>query len=520
LIDLAQQEADTTLEAAVCILGSGPAGLTLARALSAQGRSVVIIEQGPQTPELRPDQSGFVFGAREYKGATLGRAFGFGGTSGLWGGALLPIRPTELSPRESDEATAWPIAYADIAEHFGPLQSWLGVNALPFDLEFARQTRHPLAALDWRGLDPRFLKWIPFRKRNLGQAWSSALRASGLVRGCVNAAPVAFETTGAKGWRRVNRLLARSPNGCEASVNFDELVICAGALESPRLVQQLDNENMLDERSRAHLGRYLHDHLSLRAASVEVIDRTAFLRHFAPAFSGNTMHSLRLELDPKTQMAESLPAAYAHFVADAPEDSGFAVLRDMLRGMQQQGIAAAMPHLRRLPAALPEIAEIAGWRFVGKRLAFPRRATVSLLIDFEQPIRADNRVYPGAADSPWHLDWELGCQPGRLAEAMARQLSEWWSRNSLDQVARLNFLDPGEIESQWPSNLYDIYHPAGTTRMTVSPEDGVVDPSLRVFGTENVYVLSTSAFPSLGAANPTFTLMALAMRLAARLADN
>jgi choline dehydrogenase-like flavoprotein len=518
LIDLAQQSGDTCLEADVCVLGSGPAGLTLARALAVQGVSVAIVEKGPHTPELRPDMTDFVCGRREYKGATLGRAFGFGGTSGVWGGGLLPIRPAELSARKSGDATAWPIAYSDITEHFGPLQAWLGVNALPFDLEFARQTRHPLAALDWQGLDPRFLKWIPFRGRNLGAAWFSALRESGCVHGCINAIPVAFEITGAKGERRANRLLARSQNGREASISFDELIICAGALESPRLVRLLDAEDMLDERSKAHLGRYLHDHLSVRAANVEIIDRDAFLRRFAPAFSGNTMHTLRLELDAETRETESLPAAYAHFVAEAPEDSGFAVLRDLLRGMQQQGLAAAIPHLRRLPAALPEIAEIARWRFANKRLAFPRRATVSLMIDFEQPISANNRVYPGAAGSPWHLDWELGCRPGQLVEMMARRLSDWWSRNSLEQVARLHFLEPGEVESNWPSNLYDIYHPAGTTRMAASPDEGVVDCNLRVFGTQNVHVLSTSAFPSLGAANPTFTLMLLAMRLAGHLA--
>jgi choline dehydrogenase-like flavoprotein len=514
LIDLAQRQDNGRLDADVCIVGSGPAGLALARALAARNVDVVIVEKGPQTPELRPDQPDLVFGRREYKGATLGRGFGFGGTSGFWGGGLLPIRPTELSGRATGEAPAWPIAYEAIAEHFGPLQAWLGVNPLPFDLSFAQQARHSLAALDWRGLDPRFLKWIPFRGRNLGAAWFSVLHDSGRIRSLINADPVAWELAGDQGKRRANRLLARAPNGREASVTFDRLVICAGALESPRLVQSLDAFDALDPQSRPHLGRYLHDHLSVRAATIDVADRVAFLKHFAPTFSGNTMHTLRLELDPETQAAESLPACYAHFVAEAPDASGFAVLRDLLRGMQQQGIAASMAHLRRLPAALPEIAEIAYWRFAGERLAFPRSATISLMIDFEQPIRADNRVYQDEGDSRWHLDWDLGCRPGRLAEVMGRRLSEWWSRNGLDRVARMHFLDPDEIENHWPSNLYDIYHPAGTTRMATSASAGVVDPDLRVFGTENVYVLSTSAFPSLGAANPTFTLMALGLRLA------
>ena len=301
-------------------------------------------------------------------------------------------------------------------------------------------------------------------------------------------------------------------------MSFDKLVVCAGALESPRLVRRLDEVGALDPRSRAHLGRYLHDHLSVCVATVDVIDRSAFLMHFAPIFHGSTMHTLRLELDPKIQAAESLPPAYAHFVPDAPDDSGFAVLRDLLRKKQQKGLFSALPELLRLPAALPEVAEIAMWRLARNRLAIPQRARISLMIDFEQPARPDNRVYPGNGDGPWHLDWDLSCHPGRLTEATMHHLTAWWSRNRLDRVARLNAVAYSDIENLWPSNLFDIYHPAGTTRMASLPENGVVDSNLRIFGTGNAYVLSTSTFPSLGAANPTFTLMALALRLATHLA--
>jgi choline dehydrogenase-like flavoprotein len=55
--------------------------------------------------------------------------------------------------------------------------------------------------------------------------------------------------------------------------------------------------------------------------------------------------------------------------------------------------------------------------------------------------------------------------------------------------------------------------------MAAAPNAGVVDPNLKIHGIDNTYVLSTSVFPSLGSANPTFTLLALAIRLANRLAE-
>jgi choline dehydrogenase-like flavoprotein len=55
--------------------------------------------------------------------------------------------------------------------------------------------------------------------------------------------------------------------------------------------------------------------------------------------------------------------------------------------------------------------------------------------------------------------------------------------------------------------------------MAASAADGVVDANLAVFGAENLYVASTSTFPTSSQANPTLTGVAFAVRLAAHLRD-
>jgi choline dehydrogenase-like flavoprotein len=60
-------------------------------------------------------------------------------------------------------------------------------------------------------------------------------------------------------------------------------------------------------------------------------------------------------------------------------------------------------------------------------------------------------------------------------------------------------------------------HHIGTTRMSLRPEDGVVDANSRVHGIDNLYVTGSSVFPTSGHANPTLTIVALAVRLAAHL---
>jgi choline dehydrogenase-like flavoprotein len=54
----------------------------------------------------------------------------------------------------------------------------------------------------------------------------------------------------------------------------------------------------------------------------------------------------------------------------------------------------------------------------------------------------------------------------------------------------------------------------GTTRMHPDPWRGVVDTDARVHGVANLYLAGSSVFPTSGAANPTLTIIALALRLA------
>lgn len=78
-------------------------------------------------------------------------------------------------------------------------------------------------------------------------------------------------------------------------------------------------------------------------------------------------------------------------------------------------------------------------------------------------------------------------------------------------------------EEVLPERIVDMsrdgVHQCGTTRIAKSAEDGVVDRDLKLFGTDNVFVCSSSTFPTSGQANPTFLLGVFAVRLARHLRD-
>ena len=508
----------------LCVIGSGPAGLSVARGAAERGFSVALLEAGPRNAEVRSELYPIEFPRRVYAGATLGRAFGLGGTSVLWGGQLLPMRREEMAPQPGVPRSGWPIPLEELTPHYDTLLKWLDIDRGPFEVGRSHPPGHPLTQLDWTGLCPRLSKWIPCRRRNLARAWMNGILGTHRVACWYNAAVNRFETCGEHGDAQISAVLGRSFAGQPLRVHCKNVVICAGALESARLVQDLLRQTRpAVESDETVAGRFLQDHLSLRIARVIPINRRALAMLLAPIFEGLTMQSPRLHLSPALAQERGLPAAYAHIVAESAPDSDFAALRDTLRNLQARRTIAACRSGLRLLRRVPEVFEIIWWRLVHRRLAFPRSDNLYLNLDFEQPQLRENRVLSRKTDArstgrEMIVDWDLGCDPEAIVMTMRSQLESFWKRNDLAKLARLEFFELSEIRSRWPNNLYDIYHPAGTTRMAGDVRDGAVDPSLRVYGTTNCYVVSSSVFPAMGAANPTFTVMALGLRLIAHLA--
>jgi hypothetical protein len=80
-------------------------------------------------------------------------------------------------------------------------------------------------------------------------------------------------------------------------------------------------------------------------------------------------------------------------------------------------------------------------------------------------------------------------------------------------VGSLEYTSTNLASSVW-DQASDGYHQTGTTRMSTTAKDGVVDVNCKVHGTENLYVVSGSTFVTSGQANTTFLIVVFAIRLA------
>jgi choline dehydrogenase-like flavoprotein len=107
------------------------------------------------------------------------------------------------------------------------------------------------------------------------------------------------------------------------------------------------------------------------------------------------------------------------------------------------------------------------------------------------------------------LDWQLTDLDWRTYERTASVLAREFENLGVGRMGA-----PIEsMERDREPVLYSNHH-LGTTRMSERKEDGVVDPNCRVYDFSNLYIIGGSVFPTVSWANPTFTLIALTLRLA------
>ena len=113
------------------------------------------------------------------------------------------------------------------------------------------------------------------------------------------------------------------------------------------------------------------------------------------------------------------------------------------------------------------------------------------------------------------LQWRTSAVDKSTAHRAHAILGEEISRSGIGRMTSAM----GREADPWPAAVRGARHHMGTTRMHVDPRRGVVDADCRVHGIANLYVAGSSVFPTSGAANPTLTIVALALRLARHLQD-
>ena len=529
LVDARALEDGARLKADVCIVGAGAAGITIALELEALTRRVLLVESGGFEPE-EAVQSLYDLESVGYppRPNYMSRARYFGGSCNLWAGRCMLLQESDLAGRAWVPDSAWPIPSAEIQRYYPRAAAILGLPSLAnFDLAThdSRVSDDERTLIGSQDLVPTISLWAP-RPKRFNQSERRRLARADHVQVLLHASVTSIDLD--DDGNEVCSITAKTLTGKVLHVAARTFVLAMGGLETPRLLlSSRDRQSRGIGNQLGLVGRYFMEHprAVFGAVRVEPGRRLPLMRGW-PLPDGKVQ--LGISLSPEVQAREGLLNHYLTFeeafsgYAEHHYQAAIEVGKVLLRrghagGRLELGKARQAPAVQDfiyllspkeiLPHRVWRLATLARYRWA------PDKARRYILVYFcEQPPDPASRVYLSSKTDRFGLnrlvlDWRI---PDGVHRSVYR-LQELLGR-TLEQSG-LGALEPGADVPRYT----DASHHMGTTRMGDSPSTSVVDRNCRVHGVHNLYIAGSAVFPSAGHANPTLTIVALALRLAEHL---
>lgn len=537
----------------VCVIGAGPAGLAIALRLAANGQSVTLVDGGGPSldaegselhegrvvssvhAEDRTDQTlvGGTLYPHNHLATTRWRQPG--GSSWRWCARgrpssdhtvrMVEALPADFAPRPLFEIPGFPVPAADILRYRDDALSFLDLGGHSFDPNAYDDGHQPVA------LPTEFYpKLFHFPAADVVQR----VRPSE-----AEAHPAIDLRTGMHLYRFVRRgqriagVEFIDPSGVVKTLTPGRIVLTLGGIENSRQLLIGAEEGSIPNPHDL-LGRYFVDHPHIRLGYLhqaalqdlsyydfQQIRDTFVLRGHGidPGFA-----------DREGLLRFSIDVVGRHELDGTHTGYALATLKDGVRRRQPQVIARSLAGTLRHPldgARLGLLAKtgrvhhtgIGGWSDDEERLLPVGLASVESM--FEQRPSWDNRVRLGSETDRYGrrqpmLQWSFSDSEVTAIRRAVDVTSAAFDSAGLGPLTTMQSLGDGTI----PRAGTGMHHMGGT-RMHADPEQGVVDAHGRMHELDNLYLAGSSVFPtSVGYANPTFTILQMALRLADHLSGN
>lgn len=483
----------------VCVIGAGPAGITLARRLAAQGLSVALMEAGGLeiTEESQDAYRGTNVG-QEYFDLDVCRLRYFGGTSNHWGGWSRALETVDFRTRDWVPLSGWPIERLDLdpyraeADAILDLPSATEAPNLP-----VRQTRY-----DFERFQFRFSPPTRFAEKYLAE-----IEASQEISCFLNANLVDLRLSDDHGTATEAVFRTYDPAAEPFTVSARAYALCTGGIENARLL--LNFTGQIPEgigNATSWVGRCFadHPHFILAECILRVLVREReFYQPTELFMEEHGCLNFGIRLEPRWIWPNELPTIAPHGTAgDMPPEDFNILLEKLVRD----------PFVD---------------RSLTDRLVLPQPPgqTGVLRTACEAAPNPDSRITLSEEKDAFGLrrvalDWRLSEQD---VLTMRTAVVAFGAHMAEQNIGRLQMAPWLEADApKFPGIADDEVggkHHMGTTRMAATPEHGVVDSNCRVHEVSNLYIGGSSVFASTGHCNPTYTIVQLALRLGDHLGE-
>ena len=538
ILDAAALEPGCALQADLCIVGAGAAGIALALPFEGSHKQVVVLEAGGERPEPATQAlaAGELAPGCRHPPPHLYRPRRFGGATTLWGGRCMPLDPIDFAERPWVPHSGWPIGFDDLASYYPAANRLCEAG----DFVYAAWPDMPPILRRYSGehfIDDRLERFSC--PTDFAARYGPRLKVARNIRVVLHA-NVTHIATGEDG--RVTAIEASTLGGRRLAVRADNYVLATGGLEIPRLLLASRGPRHPAGIGNAHdlVGRFYMCHLAATLGTVRprvpvqhgysqsdegVYCRRRFALTAAAQHRLRTGNMVARLHHPCIGDPSHGSGALSSLVFAAPliareyatrlQDGGGGGLKNLVR--HAGNIAATPRHTAAFLAHWLRHRTLASRKFPSI-VVRPPRGAYSLDVHAEQFPNPSSRVtLAHEADAlglaRLRIDWRHLPADIDSVRTGLRALAD-----DLSQSATAEFdWDGDALESDLLRDGAYGGHHLGTARMADDPRHGVVDAECRVHGVANLWIAGGAVFPTSGQANPTLTIVALALRQAARL---
>jgi choline dehydrogenase-like flavoprotein len=520
IIDLASSASVAPRHAGVCIAGAGAAGICLALELAKSGINVTLLEGGGLEEESSSqDLYASAISGIPHRGIHEGRMRVFGGSTTRWAGQILELDASNFERRPWVPHSGWPFSQEALLPHYRRATELEGLTSVMPEDTSVWQSIHCAPPDFGDQLVPFFSRFCP--EPNFVRLHRKTLCGSGKINVYLHANLCEIEL--AEGQESIVGLGCRTLAGDRVTFTADHYVLCLGGIEVARiLLQPLPRGRMAPWNACGLVGRYFQDHIDVTVLEIKPHQRRFADRWFEDVYRGPFKYRPYLKLSAREQerlecLAISAGLSLESEMIEEQQDFKWAA-KQVLHGHVG---AIHREHAHRFPYLAGLMLRKAAHRVLHGRGYTDSDGRIFLRFHCEQSPNPDSRIEltperdaTGLFRSRLH--WAVTDQEVHTMGQFANVICHAFRRSGFADVIVNPVLQEGG--PALIDRFEDTFHHMGATRMADSPQRGVVDANLKLFGVHNGYVCSSSVFPTSGFSNPTHTIIALAMRLAEHLA--
>jgi choline dehydrogenase-like flavoprotein len=530
--DARQVDGGAVLDADVCIIGAGVAGISIANELNGSSATVLLLESGGRRYDSETQML--------YRGSNVGRAYYsldtsrlrmFGGTSNHWGGNCRELSELDFEERDWVPHSGWPFPKADLADYYQRAARYLQLDdSDPSESQWAKESNFQISTSSM--LQKRITQFSPktpgqqkFRALSFGDAYHERLKQSRNITVLLYANVVSMHPNHER--TRIANVKVATFTNSSFSVRARHFVLAAGGIENPRILlasgERVDSENGIGNDNDL-VGRFFMEHVGADVGEFTPSNRDLSRmdifetpeKRLDKRARELTRSKAYFLLNRETQIDERiLSTASVMSRFDLPRShssDAYLSLKAVVGDVRHRVLPTKLfQHMQNIATGFDDLGQSLRFKFSSKTSALP---VYRVHVQSEQAPNPLSRVKLGSDQDHFGkpravLDWQL-------SELDLRSI-----RVSTMRMAReIGRLGVGRMKINLPENDADLrkaidghWHHMGTTRMSDDPKLGVVDRNSKVHGIDNLFVAGSSVFPTGGHSVPTYTITALAVRL-------